>query len=134
MKNMENLPRVGVGAVIKDDHNRILLVLRKRAPEADHWSLPGGKVEYMETIEAAVVREIKEELGIDIALDQLLCVTNHIIPAENTHYVAPTFLAHIVAGEAENQEPRALGDVRWFPLDHLPDRLTMTTTYALEYL
>ena len=41
--NAEKKPRVGVGAVIKDDQDRILLVLRKRAPEAGYWSLPGAR-------------------------------------------------------------------------------------------
>jgi ADP-ribose pyrophosphatase YjhB (NUDIX family) len=132
--NTERAPKVGVGAVVKDEHGRILLVLRKRAPEAGYWSLPGGKVDYMETIENAVIREIKEELDVEIGLDQLLCVTNHIIPSEDTHYVAPTFLAHIIAGDVQNKEPHALGDVRWFPINDMPDKITMTTAYALKHL
>lgn len=47
-------PKVGVGAVILDKANKVLLVLRKKAPEAGSWSLPGGKVDYMETIENAL--------------------------------------------------------------------------------
>ncbi|NWL87096.1 MULTISPECIES: NUDIX domain-containing protein [unclassified Paenibacillus] len=132
--NIEKTPRVGVGAVIKDDLDRILLVLRKRAPEAGHWSLPGGKVDYMETIEEAIRREIREELGIEIMIDGLLCVTNHILPEEDTHYVAPTFLAHIAAGRVENREPHALGDVQWFPINSMPDKITVTTAYALKHL
>ncbi|WMT42153.1 hypothetical protein RE628_06950 [Paenibacillus sp. D2_2] len=41
--NSEESPRVGVGAVIKDDQDCILLVLRKKAPEAGYWSLPGAR-------------------------------------------------------------------------------------------
>ncbi|WMT42154.1 NUDIX domain-containing protein [Paenibacillus sp. D2_2] len=88
----------------------------------------------METIEDAVIREIREELGVEITLDGLLCVTNHILPAENTHYVAPTFLARIASGIVENLEPHALGDVQWFPVNNMPDKITMTTAYALEHL
>ncbi|CEA05872.1 8-oxo-dGTP diphosphatase [Metalysinibacillus saudimassiliensis] len=82
---------VGVDAFILNEHNELLLVRRKKEPEAAHWSLPGGKVELMETIEDATVREIKEELGVTITLTRLLCVTNHILPPA-THSVAPTFI------------------------------------------
>lgn len=129
-----NIPRVGVGAAIIDDNRRILLVLRKKAPEAGCWSLPGGKVDYMETIEDTVIREIKEELNIDIVIDCLLCVTNHIVQAENVHWVAPTFIAHISSGEVQNLEPHALEKVEWFPIDELPDNITITTTYAIDQL
>ncbi|QOS97728.1 NUDIX domain-containing protein [Brevibacterium sp. JNUCC-42] len=130
----ENIPRVGVGAAIIDENRRILLVLRKKAPEAGCWSLPGGKVDYMETIEDAVIREIKEELSINIVIDTLLCVTNHIVEAENVHWVAPTFIAHISSGEVQNLEPHALEKVEWFPIDELPDNITITTTYAINQL
>ncbi|WP_199770751.1 NUDIX hydrolase [Brevibacillus laterosporus] len=129
-----NNPRVGVGAAIIDDNRRILLVLRKKAPEAGCWSLPGGKVDYMETIEDAVIREIKEELNIDIVIDSLLCVTNHIVQAESVHWIAPTFIAHISSGEVQNLEPHALEKVEWFPIDELPDNITITTTYAIDQL
>ncbi|MFF2016182.1 NUDIX domain-containing protein [Paenibacillus sp. NPDC058177] len=130
----EKRPRVGVGAVIRDENNQILLVLRKKPPEAGHWSLPGGKVDYMETIEHAVIREIREELGLEIEIERLLCVTNHILPAEDVHYVAPTFLANIISGDVQNQEPHALEKVQWFSMQDLPNKITMTTDYALKQL
>lgn len=127
-------PKVGVGAVIVDENDRILLVLRKKAPEAGCWSLPGGKVDYMETIEEAIKREIKEEIGVEIKISRLLCVTNHIIQAEDVHYVAPTFIAHIIKGQVQNKEPHALEKVQWFPINELPDSITLTTDYALKQL
>lgn len=131
---MDHIPRVGVGAVILDDHHRVLLVLRKKPPEAGCWSLPGGKVEFMETIEDAVVREMKEELGIKIKIERLLCVTNHIVESEAVHWVAPTFIAKIVDGEVKNLEPHALQKVEWFPIEEIPDQITITTNYALSIL
>jgi len=68
-------PRVGCGAAILDG-NRLLLVKRLRDPEGGHWGLPGGKVDWMEPVPAAVCREIEEELGIRITLDRLLCVAD----------------------------------------------------------
>lgn len=130
----QKLPKVGVGAVILDEANKVLLVLRKKAPEAGCWSLPGGKVDYMETIENAIMREIKEELGVEIEITQLVCVTNHIIQSEDVHYVAPTFTARITNGEVQNREPHALEDVQWFSINEIPENITMTTEYALKQL
>lgn len=124
-------PRVGVGALIVE-HGQVLLVLRNRAPEADRWSIPGGKVDLMERLEAAVIREVQEELGVTIAPQRLLCVTDHILPEEGAHWVAPTYLAQIASGWVENREPGALGGVGWFPLHALPEQLTLTTRAALQ--
>lgn len=124
-------PRVGVGAFILDDNKRILLLLRNRAPERGHWSIAGGKVDFMETLENAVIREVKEELGADVVVRDLLCVINHILPAENQHWVAPCFLVRVVGGVVENQEPEATQAIGWFALDALPDKLTLTAQTAL---
>ncbi|MGN7312448.1 NUDIX domain-containing protein [Alkalicoccobacillus gibsonii] len=127
-------PSVGVGALILDHDMNILLVKRKKPPEAGCWSLPGGKVDYMETVEDAVIREIKEELNIEITIKKLLCVTDHIIESEDTHYVAPTFLAEIINGTAQNMEPHALESIKWFPIKGIPKNITITTENALKHL
>lgn len=134
MSSQIKRPFVGVGAVIFNEKGQILMGKRRRSPEAGHWSILGGKVDYMETIEAATIREIKEEAGVDIVIDKLLGVTNHILPNEQIHYVAPTFLAHIINGEAINQEPEALERLIWADLTDLPQPLTLTTLHALAYL
>ena len=127
-----NMPRVGVGAFILDENQNLLLVLRKRAPEADHWSIPGGKVDFMERLEDTVRREVFEELGVTVRVERLLCITDHLVPEEQQHWVAPTYVASIVEGIPSNREPEALGDVRWFHLHALPESLTSTTRRALE--
>lgn len=53
-----------VGAVVQDESGRLLLVLRGREPSAGVWSIPGGKVEPGESLEAAVRREVLEETGL----------------------------------------------------------------------
>lgn len=126
-------PRVGVGAIVlSPDGRRMLLQLRNKAPEKDHWSIPGGKVEPMERIEDAIIRELKEELGIDVEIERLLCVTNHILPTENVHWVAPAFLVRVLAGTPVNLEPHATKEIKWFDLADLPERVTLTTASALH--
>ncbi len=64
-------PRVAAGAVIFDGRGRVLLVQPTYKP---HWDVPGGYVEPGESPGAACVREVREELGIDVDLGQLLVV------------------------------------------------------------
>jgi ADP-ribose pyrophosphatase YjhB (NUDIX family) len=125
------VPRLGVGAFILDDYDRLLLVQRRREPEAGHWGLPGGKVDFGETVEAAVAREIEEELGIAIRLDGLMCLVDQIDMAAGTHWVAPVYRAVIASGAPVNRDPAALAEIGWFALDALPEPLTLATRVAL---
>ena len=61
-----------MGAVIKDDRGRLLLIKRGHAPGAGLWSLPGGRVEPGETDTEALVREMREETGLEIEAGQLI--------------------------------------------------------------
>lgn len=128
---MNKKPQVGVGAFIVKN-NKLLLGKRHRAPEKDHWSILGGKVEYFETIEAAIHREVLEESGITITLHELLCVTNHILENESMHFVSPTFYA-TTTDSFTVTEPTKINPMGWFDLDDLPEPLTETTLNALKH-
>ena len=65
---------VSVKAKIKDS-NRVLIVKNERG----EWDLPGGKIEASDTVETTVIKEIKEEFGIDIKVNNLLYCQNNII-------------------------------------------------------
>lgn len=59
-----------VGAVVRDDAGRLLLIRRGQEPSRGRWSLPGGRVEPGETPEQAVVREVREETGLDVVVGE----------------------------------------------------------------
>jgi 8-oxo-dGTP diphosphatase len=61
-----------VGAVVKDDRGRLLLIKRGHAPGAGLWSLPGGRIEPGETDAEALVREMREETGLVIDPGRLI--------------------------------------------------------------
>ncbi len=126
------LPRVGCGAFILDQAQRLLLIERRLSPEAGFWGLPGGKVEPFERVETAVVREIREELGIEIVLESLLCVSELIDAGQEIHFVNPVYVAGIVSGTATNREPEKISQVDWFRLTGVPHRLTAATRDALS--
>lgn len=70
---------VGVGTIVVDA-GRVLLLKRKKEPEAGLWGIQGGAVEFGETVEAAARRELEEELGVGCEIVGLLGVTDHILP------------------------------------------------------
>ncbi|MCH4091305.1 NUDIX hydrolase [Acetobacter sp.] len=125
-----SLPRVGCGAAIFRN-GQLLLVKRKRNPEAGYWGLPGGKVDPYETITNTAAREIDEELGIRIQAPELLCVVDQIDRAGEQHWVAPVFLVETFIGEPAIREPEALAGMGWFDLSSLPSPLTEATRQAL---
>jgi ADP-ribose pyrophosphatase len=128
------VPRVGVGVLLLDhDHQRALLTLRILPPEAGCWSIVGGKLDYLESLEQCGIREAREEAGVEITIKSLLCVTEHRLPAEGQHWISPAFLASILSGIPINCEPHKTKEVRWFPLDALPPNLTMTARNAIAF-
>jgi 8-oxo-dGTP diphosphatase len=98
-------PLVGVGVLLVDAFGRVLLTLRKLPPEAHCWSILGGKLDFLEPLEECAIREAREEAGVEIVIERLLCVTDHRLPSENQHWVSPAFLGRIVSGEPRNCEP-----------------------------
>ena len=125
-------PRIGCGAAILDGQDRILLVKRRRRPEADHWGQPGGKLDWGEAARTCAEREILEELGVTVVAGRVLCVTDMI--AEDSHWVAVTYRAEGCVGEPSIQEPEALEAWGWFSLDDLPSPLTAATVDAVTAL
>ena len=125
-------PRVGVGVLLVDDQDRVLLTLRNRPPEAGCWSIVGGKVDFLETLEQCAIRETREEVGLEVRLVRLLCVTDHHLPKEGQHWVSPAYIAQILGGEVRNCEPDKTREVSWFPLADLPPNLTITARNAIQ--
>lgn len=87
--------RVRVTGVVIED-GRILL-LNQDTDTGRSWSLPGGKVEEGEPLATALVREMREETGLDVEPGRLLYVCDHL-PGNGTHVVHMTFEARRTGG------------------------------------
>ncbi len=126
-------PRVGCGAAVLRGRE-ILLIRRLTEPEAGAWGLPGGKVDWLEPVPAAVVRETEEEIGIRVELGPLLGVLDQIDPERDVHWVSPVYRVDYFTGEPRILEPQKHGGLDWFPLDALPTPLTAAARFAAERL
>lgn len=127
-------PEVGCGAAIFNDAGEVLLIQRLREPEAGAWGFPGGKIDFGERAEVAVVREIQEELGIQIELTGFHGISEIIDGGDGRHWVSPTYTARIKSGEPKLMEPEKHGGWGWFDLSELPNTLTTPTLTFLENL
>ena len=128
---------VGVGAVIFSREGKVFLARRGKEAknESGKWEFPGGGVEFNETLEHALVREVMEEYGFEIAVLELLDVVDHIIPAEQQHWISPTFICTVKSGTPVIQEPNKCEAISWFDLDRIPeDQLTVASKKSLAML
>lgn len=117
---MKRWPVPSVAAVVIDD-GRVLLIQRGREPSKGKWSLPGGRLEMGEMLEAAVKREAREETGLEIETDGIAGVYDLIVRDGDEisfHYVIIDYYAHQVSGGLRAGDDAA--DVRWVPFADLP--------------
>jgi len=70
-------PKLAVGTIITDDQNRVVLVKRAIEPGYGKWVFPGGYVDRGEEVQAAAVREAREETGLDVRLERLINIYSY---------------------------------------------------------
>jgi len=88
-------------------------------------------VDFLETLDQCAIREAREEAGVEVEILRILCVTEHVLPGEGQHWVAPAYLGRIVKGEVRNCEPDKTQELKWFALTGVPPNLTMTARNAI---
>ncbi len=98
--------------------DEIVLIKRGDEPFKGCWAFPGGMVEYNESVENAVVREAKEETGLDVKIEKLFKVYSAPGRDPRGHSVSVCFLCKIIGGNFEASTDAA--EVRFFKLSALP--------------
>jgi 8-oxo-dGTP diphosphatase len=119
---MEKKPTIllVVAAALINERSQILLQLRPEGRSmAGLWEFPGGKVEATETPQQALIRELKEELGIEVSPDSLMPITFASEPLANQNLLLLLFACKTWVGE-----PMALEspEIAWVSLQEMRSR------------
>lgn len=114
-------PITVVAAVIRNEQEQILIARRpdSHLVAGGLWEFPGGKVEAGESPAEALLREIKEELGIEIEVKNLIDVVSHVYPMPSAplHILLIGYFADFVGGKIQLND---VAEVEWVPNDRRP--------------
>lgn len=113
-----------VTAIVKFPNNKILLVKRGTVVFKGYWALPGGRVDAGETVEQAVIREVKEETGLHVKVVRKIGEyheTGVQDGIEYNYYVA-CFLVRPTGGKIKGQE-KEIEEIRLVDLKDIPEKL-----------
>jgi len=118
---------VAVDGIAENENNEILLVKQRNG---QYWTLPGGQVENGENLENALIREFKEESGIDISVGKLICISSNVGTHEghNGYETVPTkvifsFICEFKGGELRTSDETI--ETRWVPKDKIFDYISL---------
>ena len=130
-------PGLGVGVMVLKE-GKILLGLRNPDKEKASselqgqgtWTMPGGKVEFMEKLVDAAKRELEEETSLKATKLDLLCISDDM--TDTAHYVTVGFIAREYTGEAKAMELETILEWKWFDLNDLPTNLYNPSKKCIE--
>ena len=111
-------------AIIPFPTDKILLIKRSTPPFVGYWALPGGRVDSGETVEQTIVREVKEETGLDITIMRKIGEYHEQgVQAGFTYdYYPACFLVKVVGGEIKRQESE-IQEIKLFSFSGIPKTL-----------
>jgi 8-oxo-dGTP diphosphatase len=115
---------VGVGILIFNENNEILMGQRLNSIGAGGWSPPGGHLEVGETFEECAIREAFEETGLTLSTPTFVALTNNIFKDESKHFIVIFMKTAYPAGQTiVHKEHHKTTEWQWFSLDNLPSNL-----------
>lgn len=118
-------PRVAV-AIFAATPDHVVLVKRGGWPEKGKWALPAGFVDFGEAPEAAAIREMKEETGLDVAIQRLMDLSFDPV----SQSIVLLYQAQSLGGTLEANDDAV--DARWFTREDLPELAFESTRQAVQ--
>ena len=122
-------PVIGVGAVVICD-GKILLEKRKNEPGKGKWSIPGGLVELGESVEQTVIREVREETGLEVEKPKHIDVVDNVVRDNNSeikyHFVIIDYFVKLKGGTMKATSDAE--ELRWVTFDEV-EQYDLTITF-----
>jgi ADP-ribose pyrophosphatase YjhB (NUDIX family) len=115
----EKRPRIRAAVAVLNQ-GQILLVQHTKA-DRSYWLLPGGGLDWGESLHQAAQREVSEETGVKVSAGELLFVSETLAPDGAKHVVHLVFEASYQGGEPRVPAEARITDVRWFDLDKVSE-------------
>ena len=111
-------------ALVPYPDNKILLIKRNTIPFKGYWALPGGRMDPGETVEQTIVREVKEETGLDVTIVRKVgeYVEKGVKDDVDYEYYPTCFVVKPIGGEIKKQESE-IQEINLFKLSELPKPL-----------
>lgn len=111
-------------AIMSFSEDKILLIKRNTRPFVGYWALPGGRMDPGETIEQTIVREVKEETGLDVEIVSKVgeYVEKGVKDDIDYEYYPTCFVVKPVCGEIKKQDSE-IQEIKLFSLNDLPEPL-----------
>lgn len=123
-------------ALIFNNEGKILAILRRNKPDAGNYNLVGGRMDDGETVAQAVIREIKEEVGLSVYEKDVEVVSaiHRLINNEEPKWNSIEFVVIIkrFEGVAQNLEPEFCERLDWLDADNLPENITPYAKIAID--
>ena len=120
-------------AIIPFPPDKVLLIKRRTLPFKGYWALPGGRVDPGETVEQTIVREVKEETGLDVAVVRKIGEYHEqgVQDGEEYDYYPACFLVKKLGGEIKKQESE-IEEINLFSLNKVPESLAFEHTQMIN--
>ncbi len=120
-----NARHVTCTALAVNQQGQVMLTKRKRDPQAGWWCMPGGYIEWDETIAECAVRELAEEVGINVTADKAALLDVFSSPSRDLDgrqnvdccLIVPVSDVELVLNEEE------VAEAKWFSVDELPEEI-----------
>tara|TARA_B000000441_G_C21742321_1_gene354891 strand:+ start:20 stop:730 length:711 start_codon:yes stop_codon:yes gene_type:complete len=132
-----SMHRVVAKVILINSQNEIAMAKVKRGFFSGHWTLPGGFVDYAEHPVEGAVREVKEELGVSVEIDEknIVQIAERIFTSEGVQFLSFTYKCHIEGDVQFNPKADEIEEARWFSMQQaLANAASLFDVEALRML